>query len=87
MHHDCMIPPDAYGRFSGSQMIAGLDRSARDSVYFAAAPVIPDEYGLSNDSHWVARLHERLREQNPRGTRPDSFYKIDSAVLYVSRHF
>jgi hypothetical protein len=24
---------------------------------------------------------------DPRGSRPDSFYKIDSAVLYLSRHF
>jgi hypothetical protein len=33
----------------------------------------------------IARDH--VLPTDPRGTRPDSFYKIDSAVLYVSRHF
>jgi hypothetical protein len=33
----------------------------------------------------IARDH--VLPTDPRGSRPDSFYKIDSAVLYVSRHF
>jgi Capsule assembly protein Wzi len=33
----------------------------------------------------IARDH--VLPTDPEGTRPDSFYKIDSAVLYVSRHF
>jgi hypothetical protein len=33
----------------------------------------------------IARDH--VLPTDPRGTRPDSFYKIDSAVLYLSRHF
>jgi hypothetical protein len=33
----------------------------------------------------IARDH--VLATDPRGTRPDSFYKIDSAVLYLSRHF
>ncbi len=33
----------------------------------------------------IARDH--VLSTDPRGTRPDSFYKIDSGVLYLSRHF
>jgi hypothetical protein len=33
----------------------------------------------------IARDH--VLPTDPRGSRPDSFYKIDSAVLYISRHF
>ncbi len=33
----------------------------------------------------IARDH--VLPSDPRGPRPDSFYKISSAVLYLSRHF
>jgi len=33
----------------------------------------------------VARDH--VLESDPQGLRPDSFYKIESATLYLSRHF
>jgi hypothetical protein len=33
----------------------------------------------------IARDH--VLPTDPRGSRPDSFYKIDSGVLYLSRHF
>jgi hypothetical protein len=33
----------------------------------------------------VARDH--ILESDPQGLRPDSFYKIESATLYLSRHF
>ncbi|MGA2342065.1 MAG: hypothetical protein ABSG29_02655, partial [Steroidobacteraceae bacterium] len=33
----------------------------------------------------VARDH--VLPTDPQGSRPDSFYKIESAVLYLSRHF
>ena len=33
----------------------------------------------------IARDH--VLASDPQGARPDSFYKIESAVLYLSRHF
>jgi hypothetical protein len=33
----------------------------------------------------IARDH--VRPSDPQGSRPDSFYKIESAVLYLSRRF
>ncbi len=44
--------------------------------------------GLGFDFRYAQNIaRDHVLPTDPNGSRPDSFYKIDSAVLYLSRHF
>jgi hypothetical protein len=61
------------------------------SVYFGGGlewrDIVPN-WDLSMEFKHAQNLaRDHLLKTDPPGTRPDSFYKIDSALLYLSRRF
>jgi hypothetical protein len=87
-----------FGNSFALSAFGGVDRyqlaTPAYSIYFGAGaqwrnflPWLPKwDLGLDvRHAQNVARDH--VLPTDPRGSRPDSFYKIDSVVLYLSRHF
>jgi hypothetical protein len=79
-HGATVTVPNEYGLPSDSHWDVSAQVFVRPSDYLLASAGVVTYQGRANPTGSELPT-------DPRGSRPDSFYKIESGVFFVSRHF